>query len=128
MFTRQELRVLVFLVVSLFLGITVWAYRSRWQPLPELVEEGRVVLAPSESPPVPVARGAEADSGVRKVVLNQATREELETIPGIGPVTAGRIVEYRDRTGGYRSIEELLDVKGIGQSTLNKIKSHVQLN
>ncbi len=53
--------------------------------------------------------------------LNQAGRAELELLPGIGPVKAGNIISYRDKHGPFRSIDELDDVPGIGEKTIQKI-------
>lgn len=57
-----------------------------------------------------------------RVNLNAASADELETLPGIGEVLARRIVAYRAEIGGFRRIEQLDDVRGIGPKTLDKIK------
>jgi competence protein ComEA len=59
--------------------------------------------------------------------LNTATVEQLQSIPGIGPTLAQRIVEYRNRSGGFRSLEELLAVEGIGQGNYSKIAEYLYL-
>jgi competence protein ComEA len=61
------------------------------------------------------------------VSLNQATRSDLESIKGIGPVIAGRILAYRQSRGGFRSIEELSEVKGIGPKTMDKLRPFLKL-
>jgi len=61
-----------------------------------------------------------------KVHLNTATAEELETLPGVGSVTAQRIVEYRS-AHGFARIEDLMNVKGIGQAKFKKMQPWLDL-
>lgn len=63
----------------------------------------------------------------RPVLLNSADASSLESLPGVGPVLAERILEYRREHGGFRSVEELMEVKGIGKKTYAKIYPHVTL-
>lgn len=60
-----------------------------------------------------------------KININTATAEQLESLPGIGPVTARAIIEYRKQNGGFRSVEELLEVRGIGEKRLEQIRPFV---
>ena len=55
--------------------------------------------------------------------LNAATEAQLEALPGIGPATATRIVEYRKKNGGFKKVEELMNVKGIGEKSFLKLKA-----
>jgi competence protein ComEA len=59
------------------------------------------------------------------VNLNTATAADLEKLPGIGPATAARIVEYRQKNGAFKKAEELMNVQGIGEKTFLKLKSLV---
>ncbi|MFN2525090.1 MAG: helix-hairpin-helix domain-containing protein [Actinomycetota bacterium] len=59
------------------------------------------------------------------VNLNTADQATLETIPGVGPVTASAILEHRARSGGFSAVEDLLEVSGIGPATLESIRPYV---
>lgn len=69
--------------------------------------------APERPPPAPVD-------------LNTATVEQLEALPGVGPSIARAIVEHRTRHGRFRSVDDLLDVRGIGESKLNALRPRVR--
>jgi competence protein ComEA len=58
-----------------------------------------------------------------KVNLNTATVEQLTTLPGVGPKLAARIVEYRQKSGSFRSTQELINVRGIGEKNFAKIEA-----
>lgn len=60
-----------------------------------------------------------------KIDINKATQEELETLSGIGPSTASKIVQYRKDNGNFKSIEEIKNVNGIGESKYNEIKEKI---
>lgn len=62
------------------------------------------------------------------VNINTASQEELETLPGIGPVTAEKIIEYRQANGDFSSIEGIQKVSGIGPATFEKIKDLITVN
>ena len=55
--------------------------------------------------------------------LNAATEAQLEALPGIGAATATRIVEYRKKNGQFKKVEELMNVKGIGEKSFLKLKA-----
>jgi competence protein ComEA len=83
---------------------------------------GEAVPAPAGAPVpaagAPTAPGAPAGP----VPLNTATPAELDALPGIGPVLAARIVEWREANGGFRSVEELSEVSGIGDAVLEQVR------
>lgn len=59
--------------------------------------------------------------------INTAGREALESLPGIGPVYAQRIIDYRRMHGEFRNVEELINIKGIAEKRLDKLKAFVKL-
>ncbi len=70
------------------------------------------------------ALGAASEDG--PIGLGSATVEQLETIDGIGPVTASKIVEYRDQHGGLSSVDQLDEVSGIGPATMESLRARLQ--
>lgn len=60
--------------------------------------------------------------------LNDATLEQLDTLPGIGPAMAERIVAYRDEHGPFKQVEQLDAVKGIGLRTVEKLRPYLNLD
>ncbi len=76
--------------------------------------------AASASPPA-----GDPSGPVTMVNLNTATESELDTLPEVGPVTAASILQWRDQHGGFTSVDELLEVDGIGEVTLSKLAPYV---
>ena len=68
------------------------------------------------------------DQTPQKIDINRAEPWLLEALPGIGEVTAQRIVDYRNENGPFKRIEDLLQVKGIGEGTLAKIKDYITVS
>jgi len=61
------------------------------------------------------------------VNINTASKQELQTLNGIGPAIAERIIEYRQSNGKFESVDDLLNIPGIGQNKLEKIRSEIEL-
>jgi competence protein ComEA len=62
-----------------------------------------------------------------KVNLNTATLEQLQTLPGVGPAIAKSIVEYRTKVGKFSKIEDILNVKGIGEKKYQRMKDRLTI-
>ena len=68
------------------------------------------------------AAAATAATAAAPVNLNTATAEQLATIPGVGPKMAERIIDYRQKNGGFKKVEDLMNVSGVGEKSFLKMK------
>jgi competence protein ComEA len=91
-------------------------------------------LATADPVPVPAATAAGGAAGAAggsapgtPVDLNTATVADLDALPGVGPVLAGRIVEWRQQNGGFKTVDDLGEVSGIGDATLAKLRPLVRV-
>jgi competence protein ComEA len=86
--------------------------------------DGQQVVVPKKGPAgAPLAAGASEEGPIS---LGTATVEQLDTIDGIGPVTAEDIIEYRDQHGGLSSVDQLDQVSGIGPATMESLRARLQ--
>ncbi|MEA2296302.1 MAG: competence protein ComEA [Solirubrobacteraceae bacterium] len=94
------------------------------------LEDGKQVLVPARAPAAPAgastAGTAAAAPGV-PLNLNTATLEQLDTLPGVGPATAQKILDYREQHSGFSSVEELGQVPGIGDIRLASLREAVRV-
>jgi competence protein ComEA len=92
------------------------------------VEDGRQILVPRRAPAGAVAAPATAPGQpAAPVNLNTATLEQLDALSGVGPVTAQKIVDYREEHGGFGSVDELGEVPGIGDVRLASLREQVRV-
>ena len=90
--------------------------------------DGTQILVPKAGPPGAVVPGGGAPGSAGSLLnINTASATELETLSGIGEVLAATIVEYRDQNGPFASVDDLLDVSGIGPATLEEIRDQVTI-
>jgi len=85
------------------------------------------VLPSSATPAGSTVARQQAPAPEEKVDLNSATAEDLEKVPGIGPTLAERIVAFRDEHGRFEKVDDLLNVRGIGTRSLERIRPHVKV-
>ncbi|MGY0694321.1 helix-hairpin-helix domain-containing protein [Virgibacillus sp. FSP13] len=99
--------------------------------LAQKVQDEMVITIPKMGE---VSTGSEPESGLSsptngndKVKLNYATKEEIEGLNGIGPSKAQAIIQYREENGFFHAVEDLLEVSGIGEKTLENLKDDIQV-
>lgn len=89
--------------------------------------DGQQVVLPSRAPGAGGATaGPAGESADGPISLGTATAADLEQVDGIGPVTAGKIIEFRDGRGGIGSIDELDEIPGIGPATIEALSARLQ--
>jgi competence protein ComEA len=88
--------------------------------------DGQQIVVPERSPGASTATAAGAASEDGPISLGSATAEQLDTIEGIGPVTAGDIVQFRDQHGGLSSVNQLDQISGIGPATMEALRARLQ--
>ncbi len=119
--------------VALAGGSTPDADLSRINLAAKLADGQQIVVPQKNSAAGGVAPGTGGSGGAggaspsNPVNLNSATAAQLDSLDGIGPKTAQKIIDYREAHGGFRSIDELLEVPGIGQAKLDQIKGELTL-
>ena len=102
------------------------------------VADGQQVVVPPRAPAGAAPAGAVATAAAgagagaatapaAPVSLNSATAEQLDTLDGVGPVTAQKIIAWREEHGGFRSVDDLGQVPGIGPKRLAALRDHVQV-
>ncbi len=134
--TRKEVLAVLTLSAALLVGMGIKWWRADTQssvPVPTFdytrsdslyAALSRAARERNESIPRPAQQTKRRPSAA-PINLNTATKTQLITLPGIGPAYAERIIAYREQTGGFTSVDELLAIKGIGKKKLEKIRPHV---
>jgi competence protein ComEA len=91
----------------------------------KVVDGELLAIGVSPPPGVPGAGATPGGTAGGLINLNTATVAELDTLPGVGPVLAQRIVDHRTRTGGFKSVDELRKIEGVGDARFEQIKDLV---
>ncbi|MBC8312088.1 MAG: helix-hairpin-helix domain-containing protein [Candidatus Marinimicrobia bacterium] len=117
-FTKDERNTVLFLVIAFMIGFSILYFRDNNRNL-------ELTLIESNQEISDVVKSEQFISG--KINLNMASVAELISLPGIGPVTAEKIVAKRLKMGSFSTIEDLLLVPGIGAKTLEKIIDFIEI-
>lgn len=99
-----------------------WPTGQEHRPPPEVA---RPVEAAPPATAVPASAREAAKAGPARLDLNRASASDLERLPGVGPVLARRVVDWRAAHGPFRSVEQLNEVKGIGPKKLARLRALV---
>ena len=135
-FTDKESAAISFLTVTFLLGMGVDYYRDKRvedrlaESIPRLIAEDKkfkeaAAMLQSEFDISSIVTKLNDDGTLHSIEVNRASLNGLMLLPGIGPTLAGRIVDMRDSIGSFQSVDELLDIKGIGKNKLNKIRPYI---
>lgn len=108
-------------VIKLAGGFTVEADQL-YVNLAQKVQDEMTIIVPKQG-----ADDRTGQSDSTKVRINYATESEIKTLNGIGPSKAQAIIQYREENGFFKTIEDLLNVSGIGESTLDNIRNDIQI-
>ena len=123
MWTNKHWKILFTLLICLCILL---AYREIQQPMKanlQLVEAAQIEeIEESINKEIKKIESYYRDG---KLLINQAPKEKIVELPGIGPVLADRIISYRSNNGGFKRVEELRNVKGIGVKKLEALRGGV---
>lgn len=95
-----------------------------------ILEDGEKIYIPKNGEEIKnneISSYLESNTSTNKININKATQTELETIPGIGPSTALKIINYRKENGKFLKIEDIKNVSGIGDAKFEKIKDYISI-
>ena len=110
---KEAVQTRILIGVALLLAAALFAYQAFFVP-----EVTRPVV-------VTVASDPASSSPAWPVDLNTADLDQLDTLPGVGPVTAQAIFDYREENGPFQSVDDLVNVYGIGEKTVEKLREYV---
>lgn len=127
-FNRAETFALALLLLLFCIGGGIYLYQKTTQTLPTEMIIAAVEVA--ESTPAPVAAPQKGSHSHPKrqslrLNINTAPAESLALLPEIGPVISSRIVSFREASGGFDSVGQLVEVKGIGSKRLAKLRHYL---
>ena len=120
---KESAQIKFLIGIALILAALVIGYNAFY--IPDAVPFAKI--STDGSAPVP-SESSEVGEEASPVSINRASAEELDTLPGIGPSLAQAILEYREEHGGFSTLEELMEVPGIGEKIFAELKDQIVLN
>jgi len=127
-FNPREIKAIFFILVALSIGGAITLYENYHSDFASELLTDREIVRPIPSDSVTEIKGSNNIPSQKikgKINVNTASAQELELIPGIGPVLSQRILKYRKDIGRFQSIEELKKISGIGEKRFEQIKDYV---
>lgn len=124
---RKEKTVLIFLCICFLIGVGISLIRHR-------LEQKHIQAITIQKPITQLTNDSvirnESDSSESNILINinTASSKELDALPGIGPALAQRIIDYRQKTGSFKSKEDILKVSGIGAKKFAALKDKITIN
>ncbi|GLO66639.1 helix-hairpin-helix domain-containing protein [Oceanobacillus kimchii] len=112
-------------VIELAGGFSVDADQSQVN-LAQLVQDEMIIAVPKQGDQ-DTNISADMDKANEKIRINYASVQEIEQLPGIGPSKAEAIFQYREENGLFRELEDLLNISGIGEKTVESLKDYIQI-
>ncbi len=123
---RESAQIKFLTGVTLLLAALIVVYNAFY--IPDAVSFTQISTDGSQSEELESGQTEkDEETNLGKVSINRADETELDTLPGIGPALAKAIVEYREENGGFSSLEELMEVPGIGEKKFAELKDLISL-
>ncbi|MCK4307196.1 helix-hairpin-helix domain-containing protein [candidate division WOR-3 bacterium] len=129
-FTPQERGVVLFLIFALVLGGIIYIYKLKnpyFAPELKITREEKRDAEIQELIQKTKTNLESLDSLTTQVNINKASKKELMKLSGIGEVYAQRIIDYRERNNGFKNIEEIKRIRGIGKKKFDKLKEKITI-
>jgi competence protein ComEA len=147
-FTKLESRAIVLIILAILIGTTIkvvqnqsvstpfdfssfdkeFAYKtSLYKNVENLTTEDTTESETTEETQIKKDKKGKKEQNLKEksININTATKEDLIKLPGVGPSTAEKIIEYREKINGFKKIEDIMKVKGIGQKKFEKMKPYI---
>jgi competence ComEA-like helix-hairpin-helix protein len=128
--TKAERNVILFLVTTMLVGAALRLYQIVFPTLPQIDYRASdstfaVLSVPAEDSVSVLSTNVTTGEESGKLNINTATKQQLMDLPGIGKVTAERILKYREETGKFSTIEDLRAIKGMSKNKLERLSTMI---